>query len=315
MGQETTDRLSVDAQAPGLLAGLAGARPPAPAWFEANLAVMPERLRITVQGAGLELLAWGERGRPGLLLLHGNGAHADWWSFLAPFFADRYRIAALSWSGMGGSDWRERYYFSVFAEEMLVAAEAAGLFEAPVKPIVCAHSFGGFITLHAAARFGERLGGAVIVDSPIEPPGTTPDRPPPRHRPNRIYATAQEAIARFRLAPPQPCDNLYAIDHIARLSIKPVEGGHTWKFDPFIWREFEVGDPTPLLQRPACPVALMWGARSSLVRPEIVKHMSAVAPRGAPLVPIPEADHHVMLDQPLAFAAALRALLAGWPGG
>jgi pimeloyl-ACP methyl ester carboxylesterase len=28
---------------------------------------------------------------------------------------------------------------------------------------------------------------------------------------------------------------------------------------------------------------------------------------------IPDADHHVMIDQPLATAAALRALLATWP--
>ena len=29
---------------------------------------------------------------------------------------------------------------------------------------------------------------------------------------------------------------------------------------------------------------------------------------------IPEAQHHVMLDQPLAFVAAVRAQLAAWPG-
>jgi pimeloyl-ACP methyl ester carboxylesterase len=27
---------------------------------------------------------------------------------------------------------------------------------------------------------------------------------------------------------------------------------------------------------------------------------------------IPDADHHVMVDQPLAFVAGLRGLLAGW---
>jgi pimeloyl-ACP methyl ester carboxylesterase len=34
---------------------------------------------------------------------------------------------------------------------------------------------------------------------------------------------------------------------------------------------------------------------------------------GAPQVAIPDADHHVMVDQPLALVAAFRALLAGWP--
>ena len=32
----------------------------------------------------------------------------------------------------------------------------------------------------------------------------------------------------------------------------------------------------------------------------------------APVVEVPEARHHVMLDQPLAFVAALRMLLDGW---
>jgi pimeloyl-ACP methyl ester carboxylesterase len=31
-----------------------------------------------------------------------------------------------------------------------------------------------------------------------------------------------------------------------------------------------------------------------------------------PFVAIPEADHHLFLDQPLPFVAALRALLAEW---
>jgi hypothetical protein len=34
--------------------------------------------------------------------------------------------------------------------------------------------------------------------------------------------------------------------------------------------------------------------------------------RNAPVVEIPAAHHHLILDQPLAFIAALRALLADW---
>ena len=96
-----------DLSAPAsLLAPFQGAPPPTPAWFDAAIAQAPERTMITVEGANIELLTWGEVGKPGLLLLHGNGAHADWWSFIAPFFAKDWRVAAISWSGMGGSDWR-----------------------------------------------------------------------------------------------------------------------------------------------------------------------------------------------------------------
>jgi len=88
---------------------LQGQRPPAPSWFEAALAQAPERLTVQVEGAPIEMLAWGRRGDPGLLLLHGFAAHADWWTFIAPYLADGRRVVASSWSGMGGSGWRPAY--------------------------------------------------------------------------------------------------------------------------------------------------------------------------------------------------------------
>jgi pimeloyl-ACP methyl ester carboxylesterase len=41
--------------------------------------------------------------------------------------------------------------------------------------------------------------------------------------------------------------------------------------------------------------------------------MFAKVPAGFKRVAIPDADHHVMIDQPLAFVAAVRGLLASWP--
>lgn len=302
----------------GPLAPLHGARPAAPAWFTSALAHPVERDRVDVDGAGIETLAWGQRGKPGLLLLHGNGAHAHWWSFLAPFWADHYRVAALSWSGMGGSDWRERYTIPGFVNEAMAVAEATGMFDGPTKPVVLGHSFGGFPTLAVAGVHGARLAAAITLDSPINRPDRPEDRPPERAKPNRVYATETEALARFRLAPPQGCDNLFAIDHIARHSLIQTPGGVTWRFDPFLWRNFDHGDSRPLLSQPGCPIAILWGAQSRLMGPDVIAHMRALAPAGTPFVEIPEAEHHVLLDQPLALVSAVRALLDGWahrPGG
>ena len=311
--REKPDPLSVDARAAGLLAHLAGARPPAPAWFVHALAQAPERAMVAVDGAQIETLAWGRRGDPGILLLHGNGAHGDWWSPLAPFFAaDGYRVAAMSWSGMGGSDWRKTYHPEVFAQEVLAACTATGLFEAAEKPVVVAHSFGGFLGLYCAARHGEQLGALIVADSPIEPPGYAGDRPPHRANVNRIYPAFNTALGRFRLAPPQPCENLWYVDHIARASLRPVDGGFTWKFDPFIFGRLELGDPSPWLQRASCPIGVIWGDRSTLMAPEVIAYMRSIAPVGTPFLALPEADHHLMIDQPLPFVAAIRGLLAGW---
>jgi pimeloyl-ACP methyl ester carboxylesterase len=183
----------------------------------------------------------------------------------------------------------------------------------PVRPLVVAHSFGGFIGMTLAARHADRLRGAVLLDSAIEPPSARTEGPPRRRGPNRVYPTFEAALARFRLAPPQPCENLFAIDFIARESIKSVEGGFTWKFDPFVFRDFDLSDLPALLAAAACPISLVWGERSNLVTPLVADYMARTAPAGAPLIAVPEADHHVMLDQPLAFVAAIRGLMSAWP--
>ena len=71
------------------------------AWFADALAHEPEVSWPVVQGARIETLAWGARGAPGLLLLHGKMAHARWWSFIAPFFAATHRVVALSFCRHG----------------------------------------------------------------------------------------------------------------------------------------------------------------------------------------------------------------------
>ena len=53
----------------------------------------------------------------------------------------------------------------------------------------------------------------------------------------------------------------------------------------------------PLVQS---PIAFAWGDRSKLMPPDVVDYTRQHAPRGSPMLAIPEADHHVMLDQPLA---------------
>jgi len=303
-----------DQAAPGSLLGpFQGEPPPAPAWFEAAVAQQPERSMVPVDGANIELLTWGEVGKPGLLFLHGNGAHADWWSFIAPFFAKDWRVAAISWAGMGGSDWRELYTGETFAAEIFAAIDAAQLEAGGVKPIVVGHSFGGFPTLYCAALHAERLRGAVMVDSSIQPPEKRWRGPPPRpDAANRVYPTLEAGLARFRLAPPQPCENLYIADYIARRSLKEVEGGWTWKFDPAIWQRFKMPDLGEMLSQIACPAALMWGERSGLMHAETLDYMVGQMPKDVLLLPLPDADHHVMIDQPLAFVAGLRGLLAGW---
>ena len=297
----------------GPLLEYGGAVPPAPAWFQDAVATPYESCVVEVKGAQVRYQRWGQRGKPGLLLVHGNGAHAHWWDFIAPYFAEHYNVAALTFSGMGESDWRETYDMATFAAEEIAVAEDAGLFEAEVKPIIVAHSFGGFVTLVTGAEHGDRFTGMVIVDSPVNPP-ERPHRGPPRSgRPNRVYTDLASALGRFRLAPPQLCENHYAMDYIARWSLKKADGGWTWKFDPSIWTHFEPNDaPGDMLKAAKCRIAIIRGEESDLMPDDVGDYMRKLLGHQVPFISIPHARHHVMLDQPLAFVSALRTLLAEW---
>jgi pimeloyl-ACP methyl ester carboxylesterase len=296
----------------GPLTPFHGAVPDAPAWFSKAVSVQPESSFVNVEGANIHYLRWGDRTKPGLLLVHGNAAHAYWWSFIAPYLAGDYNIAAMDFSGMGDSDWRKSYSVEMFSKEQLAVCEAAGMFAGTEPPVIVAHSFGGFITMYTGAVYGERLAGTVIVDSPVNPPGR-PGGPPKREfKPHRVYPDMAAALARFRLMPPQACENLYIVDWVARHSLKSVEGGFTWKFDPMIWQDFSIGDTANRLKATKCRIAIFRGADSILMPPEIGEYMFELLGRSAPVVTIPEAAHHVMLDQPLAFVAAVNAVLADW---
>lgn len=299
------------------LAAYGGAVPPAPDWFTDAVNTPYETCFVEVQGARVHYQLWGDAAKPGLLFVHGNGAHAHWWDFIAPFFIEHYHVAAMTFSGMGDSDRRAQYSMDLFAAEEMAVLEDAGMLAHETPPIICAHSFGGFVNLLVAAEHGDRLGGTVTVDTRINPPGGPEFGPPTRPMGTRVYPTLEAALARFRLAPPQPCENHYILDFIARHSLKQTmgdqgEAGWGWKFDPGIWRHYEGHEnPGELMAACKCRTVVIRGEQSILAGNDVRDFMlQCLGP--VPFISIPHAQHHVMLDQPLAFVAALRTLLAGW---
>ena len=155
----------------------------------------------------------------------------------------------------------------------------------------------------------------MIVDSPIRSPEEEArhplTRPPMRN--NRVYETFDAALARFRLMPEQPRDNPFIVEFIGRHSLRRAEDGWVWKFDSEAMGSRRFGEPVrEYLQAVGCRAALIFGEKSALVSRETASYMSSLMGPRAPVVEVPEARHHVMLDQPLGFVAALRMLLDSW---
>jgi len=284
-----------------------------PGWFSRALQVEPEERYLEVQGTAIHYLYWSDdQTKPGLILVHGNGAHAHWWSFLAPYFMSHYSVVALDLSGAGDSGYRDHYSPEIFASEVVAVADDAGFAD---DLIVVGHSFGGFVTLKTGLIYPDRLAGIVLVDSAVRPPDFKWERDPRRSpiKPKRTYAQFSEALARFRLMPPQDCSNEYVLDYIGRHSLKETDTGWTWKFDDQMFNKFEFGDNLhEELAQLRCRMAVMYGENSYLFSQEIADFMFEVLGESVPFVGIPEAQHHVFLDQPMAFVSSLRTMLAEW---
>lgn len=287
--------------------------PNAPTWFRDALAVPFEDGSVTVDGAAIHYLAWGRPGQRGLVFVHGGGAHAHWWTHVAATFAGELRVVAVDLSGHGDSAHRPQYELDQWTREVLAAAEAGGI---AGPPALIGHSMGGFVTIATAALHGARVAGVVVCDSPVtaQDPEVRAARTRDAFGAPKTYPTIDDALARFRTVPAQDHNLDYVIDHVARRSLRAVDGGWRWKFDHRVFESFNSGMrgiAKPLLSQVECRLALL-RSEFGLVTPDIGQEMFDALGRVAPVIELPQTGHHPMLDQPLIVLTAIRSLLADW---
>jgi pimeloyl-ACP methyl ester carboxylesterase len=287
--------------------------PDAPEWFRRALATPSTDEHVTVDGARVHYVAWGAPGRRGLLFVHGGAAHAHWWTHVAATFAEDFRVVAIDLSGHGDSDHRATYSLEQWGRDVMAVAAASGI-EGP--PVLIGHSMGGLVAIATAAAHSDELAGVIVLDSPVAEVSSEVEAAQARQAfgRKRVYASAEEALARFRTVPPQDHYLPYVLDHVARRSLQPVDGGWSWKFDHDLFGAFTAPVrqvALPYLPQVRCRFALL-RAEHGLVTADIGASMYELLGRAAPVVELPEMGHHGMLDQPLLVITALRTLLADW---
>lgn len=284
-----------------------------PEWFKKALVVPMGHGEVEVDGAGIRFLTWGEAGRPGLVFVHGGGANAYWWAHIASLFADEFRVIALDMSGHGDSGHRERYSLVQWTDEVMAAAIAGGI---SGPPVVIGHSMGGFVAIVTAALHSDELAGVIVCDSPV----TAPDPEVQGYHISdafgraRVYDSLDAVAARFRTVPEQPHYLDFVMDHVARNSARQYDGGWIWKFDRNIFGQFAGSVRSialPYLADVRCRLALL-RSENGLVTKDIGESMFEMLGRVTPVIEIPEAGHHAMLDEPLILLTAIRSLIADW---
>lgn len=274
-------------------------------WFAEVIACLPERARLKVAGAAINLLHWGldTPDRPTLLFVHGMMANAQWWAPIAPFFRHSHRVLAIDLSGMGDSDHRPHYDRPTHAAEIAAVARELGTNDLTVV----AHSFGGVPASEALLEDPALARRLVLIDSPVLQRGAPRSDPDARSR--RPYPTREAALARFRLVPPGAHPLAPYVRFIAEHSLREIEGGWDWKFDWRLRQSYASADPV----RPAAltlPAWIVYGDRSEVQSPAEAEALAAAFDTPAKVVSIPSAHHHVMVEQPIALVAVLRAILA-----
>ncbi len=302
------------------LADLDGLTCAYPEWFSRVLAVPRREHSIAVDRGHIHGFSWGQPGKPAVLFNHGMMAHARCWAFVAPMLAEHFHLAAFDTSGMGDSSWHETYSYEQRAAEALAFAEALEM----DRPHLVCHSFGGSVGLTTIETYPDAFSSLTVCDMTMLRPedgdafmARRKDGPgiaKPRKAHN-VYPDLSSAMARFRLAPEQPCENDFLFEYMAYHSLKRVDGGYSWKFDPGVLQPDRMKNEAfwlslaPRFIDLAAPKAIVYGALSDLFSAEIADYMREQTGNQAPVVAIEEAHHHLMLDQPVALAATLNALL------
>ena len=275
-----------------------------PNWFWEAIDVEPVTKTVEVDECDVSYRHYEAIGKPGMLLIHGMNAHSRWWDFIAPQLLDRYQVAAMDLTGMGDSDYRYEYSSNTYADEILAVLDDAKF---GTDSIVVAHSFGGYMAVRAANKAPDRFKALVMVDSGIR----HPDDPLPEQiwmsgARSKIYPDKETALNRFRVQPPQPCDNDFLLQYIARNSLMPVDGGWTWKFDEDLLTSLTDAERKPEeFQALTTTLGVIFGADSELFSRRTLEYMQELIPEPFLIKEIANAQHHLFLDQPQAFVESL----------
>lgn len=266
---------------------------------------------VPIDGLRLRVQDYGRAGEPPLLCLHGGAANAHWYDFVAAGFTPDHHVRALDFRGHGDSDWDRSpapdYTYARHAADVHALTEALDLRDF----ILIGHSMGGMVASVYSATYPGRARALIVVDSNLV---MTPQRIAAYQavgsREGRAYADEEEFIAAYRVRPSGSTAAPEVLRHIARVSGRRFDDGR-WrhKVDRKVYADRELVDRFALWDRIRIPALLMRAELSRRMSPEAVAEIRSRAPQ-VRLATVPDADHHITLDNPSGFVQAARAFLA-----
>lgn len=269
---------------------------------------------VKIDGLRLHVQDYGASGKPPMLCVHGGGANAHWYDFVAQGFNADYHVRAVDLRGHGDSEWDNsnppNYDYTRHAADIHELTEELDLHDF----VLIGHSMGGMVSSVYAATYPGRAKALIVVDSNLV---MSPERiasfQAVADRPAREYASQEEFIANYRVRPGGSTAPPEALRHIAQHSGRRFDDG-LWrhKVDRRVYANRELVDSFALWNRIRIPSLLMKAGRSIRMTPEAIAEVKSRAPQ-ATMTVVPDADHHITLDNPAGFIRAARDFLADLP--
>jgi len=263
---------------------------------------------VEAGGIKLNYLDYGRAGRPPVLCVHGGGANAHWFDFVAPGFNTDYHVRAIDLRGHGDSEWADPpdYSYARYAADLSEAVDRLDLRDF----VLIGHSMGGMCSLIYSATYPGRVAKLIVVDSTFH---MTADRIANFHRVGRAgsgYASEEEFATHFRLRPESSLAPKDVLHHVARMSARQTADGR-WrtKFDRKVYATRSSLNGFPYWEKIKIPALIIKIHNSPRIPAEAFAEVQLRCPQ-AELTEVIASDHHITLDNPSGFVHAVSPWLA-----
>lgn len=267
--------------------------------------VAAERFTVVVEGQG-----------PDVILIPGLSCPRAVWDGARQALGGRYRLHLIELKGFAAGDPGPNLNGPILPDlvEQLNAYIAANKLKAPA---VVGHSLGGLTALMLAKAHPQAVGRVMVVDALpwigtiLAPPGATPAQ---------VEPFVAQARAAFAARYGKPADVTALSANAATLALKPESRAQVtaWSAaaDPRVVGQALYEDATTDLRGEmgaiTTPITLLYPYSAAVPRERadaLYRGEYAKAPK-VTFVPVGDSYHFIMLDQPEAFAKALKAFLA-----
>jgi pimeloyl-ACP methyl ester carboxylesterase len=216
------------------------------------------------------------------------------------YLEKEYYLVAPDFRGHGQSPWAENYRFNDYAEDI---EELANKLDRPYA--IVGHSMGGYVGLQVASRKIHPPSALLVADMKIDSPE---EELAALHKVAqksvRIYETQQDAVAQYRLLPPQHAAPKERVMQVAQECFHEQEDG-SWK-ERFDRRTMAIEkvEAVALARQVSCPTWFV-RAKESQVMPDLGAQELARITDG-PLYEMEGTYHHLPLEAPEVFATLIR---------